>query len=94
MTDDEAERLAAELNARHHQTGPRPDTDWHHLDPPVPIDIKFLTWQPAELDYWVREPDGWYGHVLQPGSEPRRPPRRPATAASSRRPDLTAHRRM
>jgi hypothetical protein len=71
MTDDAAERLAADLNARHSRTGPRRDADWYHLDPPVPIDVKFLTWRPAELDYWVREPDGWYGHVLQPGSEPR-----------------------
>jgi hypothetical protein len=61
----------------------------------VPIDIKLLTRQLAELDYWVREPDGWYGHVLQPGSEPRwYPPNCSAHVVPATRPDLTAHRRM
>ena len=70
MTDD-ADKLAADLNARNSKTGPRRDVDWRHFEPPVAIDIKFSKWEPAELDYWVREPDGWYGHVLRPRCEPR-----------------------
>ena len=71
MTDNDAEMQAADLNAKNTRAGPRPDTHWRRIDPPMPIEIKFFTWQPAELDYWAREPDGWYGHVLQRGSQPR-----------------------
>ena len=57
MTDDDAEMHAADLNAKNTRAGPRPDTDWRRIDPPMPIEIKFSTWQLAEIDYWAREPD-------------------------------------
>ena len=71
MTDDDAEQCATELNAANSPAGPRPAGAWRQIDPPMPIEIKFGVWEPAELDYWVLEPDGWYGHVLQQSSQPR-----------------------
>jgi hypothetical protein len=71
MTDTDAETRAAELTAQYTYTGPRRPSAWRRLDPPMPIDICLITWEPAWLDYWVREPDGWYGHVRKDGSEPR-----------------------
>jgi hypothetical protein len=70
-TDADAETRAADLTAQHTYTGPRPPSDCRHLDPPMPIDIYLIKWEPVWLDYWVREPDGWYGHVLKDGCEPR-----------------------
>jgi hypothetical protein len=60
-----AEQIATELNARYSPAGPRPDATVRHISPPHPAEARVIAqrWRKGRLDLWIREPDGWHGHL-------------------------------
>lgn len=66
-----AERIATNLNATAGQHGPRPVVEVRRLVPAQPAEARVIAdrWRTGKLDVWVREADGWYGHLwFQDGS--------------------------
>ncbi len=48
--------------------GERDPTSVRWVDPPREVEalVGINRWRLASLDLWLREPDGWYGHVRVP----------------------------
>lgn len=83
LTDDEAEARATQLNAEYTMVGRRPTADARHVDPARAVVV--LGWLPerGSLDCWIRQTDGWYGHVHIAGREPKWYPAERLRAAES-----------
>lgn len=68
---DEAEDRATDLNADYTRTGRRPAAYARRIRPARDVGVIYqLEIRPGRLDCWIREDDGWYGHVHIDGADP------------------------
>ncbi len=68
---EEAESIAFGLNLTYDRSGARPDGHARRVDPPRRVEVRVIAqrWRDdGTLDWWVKESDGWYGHVTFDGS--------------------------
>ena len=68
LSENEAKQRAADRNVAFDQYGQRSDADRREVSPPV--EVESATWAAAgQLDYWVKDRDGWCGRVRHPDGE-------------------------
>lgn len=60
-----AERIETSLNTQIGMDGPRPPATVRIVSPPVSAEGRVIAqrWRPGRLDAWIKEADGWYGHL-------------------------------
>lgn len=57
--------IAADLNAQYDENGPRPPETVRRLSPSRRAEARVIAqrWRTGDLDLWIREADGWHGHL-------------------------------
>lgn len=65
----EAESFAAKLNIEYNTDGLRPRSEVRRIHPAKRVEVKVIQWREGDLDCWVKESDGWYGHAHIDGWE-------------------------
>ena len=65
LGEDEACRMAMDMDVVYNQYGQRTPEERREVRPP--IEVEMATWAAAgTLDYWVRESGEWWGRVRGP----------------------------